>query len=149
MKPAGDGGFFVELCVSFAMSAGPKFSLITALVAVIQQHRVCGAEDSSHATDVAWLDYRDRPGNEGEWGALEGYSWPWCWLILGEWCAFSLRVFFFGALDRQPSLITALVAVIQQYRVCGAEDSFHATDVAWLDYRDKPGNEGEWGALEG
>ncbi|KQT05423.1 hypothetical protein ASG68_18790 [Rhizobium sp. Leaf453] len=64
-------------------------------------------------------------------------------MILGEWCAFSLGVFFFRGQAPKSSFITALVAVIQQHRACGAQDSPHATDVAWLDYQDKPGNEGE------
>ena len=40
------------------------------------------------------------------------------------------------------SLIPVLVTGIQQRRVCGAEDSFHAKDFAWLDSCDKHRNEG-------
>ncbi len=35
-----------------------------------------------------------------------------------------------------------LVTGIQSRRVCGAEGSFHATDVAWLDSCDKHRNDG-------
>jgi ribose transport system ATP-binding protein len=45
--------------------------------------------------------------------------------------------------DTFSALIPVLVTGIQQRRVGGAENSFHAKDFAWLDSCDKHRNEGK------